>query len=164
MKYWDWPPFFFRRNLIYISGMKYFSLLIFLFLSSCAPQTNAEAEMKCITDSINRADSLAQTKVAAKEKARAGSITNTDKEFLTACPDLKAYLELSHRIIRVMNNEPGETLNKKFKILSDSMVMMETDIMNNKFQDMDSTCKSMFLDRMLKNATEISTGFEKRVE
>jgi hypothetical protein len=143
--------------------MKYSILLLILFLFSCGPNENS-CELRRV-DSAYLADSLAM--LLKKEKSTTDSFANSEEksqEELNACPKLKPYFTLSHHIGDLSgSDENAEALHKKYKQLSDSLIVMETEIFAHTYKDLDRSCQELFLDRMKKNAAEISDGFNRKV-
>jgi hypothetical protein len=144
--------------------MKCLIPLLILFLFSCNPPENTnffrQADSSRMADSLKIVDSVTQTTKTAMEKASADSMNS-----LAACPGLKNYMIMSHHIAALTNSGEGaEVVRKKFKQLSDSLIVMETEILSNTYKDLPPSCQELFLERMKKNADEISSGFNKKLK
>jgi hypothetical protein len=145
--------------------MKYAILFLYFILASCGSDqwgnmvARQQMDSARMADSLKIADSLAQIDRTATEKVKSDSM-NT----LAACPELKNYMAMSRHIANLTNStENAEALRKKFKQLSDSLIVMETEIFAHTYKDLDRSCQELFLDRMKKNAAEISDGFNRKV-
>lgn len=115
--------------------------------------------MKRMEDSIQAvADSTTKAE-AAKKKKTEDSIAAIKLKERTLCPGLIPFFEMSDRMVTMMRErELGKELDRDFGLISDSIIKLETKIMDEQFSKMDTACQRIFLQRMGQKTFDVMDG------